>query len=110
MGAAATAYDAVVVDAVGFVSQGPAEAPVADGDPLDEEALGRADGLIFGGKLIEEFIEGVAILGRVVADDGVAGEEAVLKGVAAGAGLAFGGPGAGGFAGVGAIGGDSGGG
>jgi hypothetical protein len=91
-------------DGAEFESLGAAEAPVGGGDALDEGFLDQATGLELGQQVVEDGVELGAVLGGVGGLEEVPGEQAVLEGVSAGAGLALRGTGAGGAAGVAAIG------
>jgi len=95
-------------DARGLMAVGSPESPPGDGDALDDEAL---DGMAWEVLLIQlgeqsgEFVE--ALIGLIGGHEDGLSEQAVLTGVLAGAGLALGSPGPGGFGGVTAIGVDS---
>jgi hypothetical protein len=78
---------------------------LGEGDTFDGGAFLGVDGLVSGDGAGDEGGEAGAVLD---ADDGErVGVEEVLAGILGGAGFAFGGPGSGGFAGVGAVGGDA---
>lgn len=97
-------------DGLGFEAQGAAEAPVAGGDGVDEGFLGVGLRAVVVEQAEQEDAELLAdFMGVIVAQNQVAGEEAVFEGVAGGTGLAFGRAGAGGLPGVGAVGGELGG-
>ena len=106
LGDGAHGIAATVGDRLGLVADDALETPVADGQSLDEEPMGRADGAVFVDQLVVEAVEILASLGVVVGEDDVAAEQAVFEGVLAGGGLALGGGWAGGFGGVGLVGGD----
>jgi hypothetical protein len=80
-----------------------AEAPLGGGHLGDEELLEIVGGLEADAEGVEELLEFARVLLR---EDGVAGEESVLAGVAAAAGLAWRGLGAGAALGVLTIGGE----
>ena len=109
LGVGAVAFDAVLAvgDGAGLGAVEAGQAPVDDGDLLDEERFQRGGG----GKLVlERLDEPVEVVAGLVGfqgrrDDGL-GEDAVLEGVVATDGLALGRAGAGGFLGVAAVGGE----
>jgi len=93
-------------DGADFEALGAAESPVASGDTLDERFFDDALRLKPGDEVGEEGVEiGLALGGVGRVDDDVLGEEAVLEGVAGGAGFAFRRLGAGGLLDVTAVGG-----
>jgi hypothetical protein len=95
-----------LLDGFGLEAVGAAQTPVAGGQTLDEELLEGALGLQVFGEGNEEVVVVVVGFVRVLGgQDDLVGEQAVLDGVLGGAGFAFGGPGAGGFFGVGPVGG-----
>jgi hypothetical protein len=85
-----------------FDAVGPVEAPEGFGELIGEEGFFGGDGGEGGEGLLAEFVEiGLGFAGQ----DEAGGAEAVGEAVLAGGGFAFGGAGAGGFAGVLAVGG-----
>jgi hypothetical protein len=90
-----------VFEHFGFEGPGAAETPVGRGEFLDEAVFEIVDG---GEALEEDVAEGFEVVGRLVADEDLFGEEILASGNGDGAGLAFGGDRAGGTGGVGAIG------
>jgi hypothetical protein len=93
-------------DGADLEALGAAEPPVAGGDALDEGLLDESLGFELGDEIGEEGVKvGLAFVAVGRIDDDVLGEEPVLEGVARGAGLAAGGPGAGGVLGVALVGG-----
>jgi len=90
-------------DVGGFHGEDALEAPVADGHAFDEGAFDGAGGAVVGVEGVEDGDE--AFGGFVIEDDG-GGEDAVTVGVAGGDDFAERGCGAGGFLGVGLVGGE----
>jgi len=99
----AVIVETVVPDA-GFGAVEAAEAPGGEDDGLGEDLLAGGGGL----EIAEEGVAEGVVFGLVLGgEDGALGGEAVAEGVEAGDGLAFGGAGAGGLLGVGAVGGQA---
>ncbi len=91
----------------GLVALGAAGAPSAAGETLDEKLLDGGSGSEVGVEAGEDGVEvGGFFGGARGGEEGGAGEEAMTEAVGGGSGLAFGGAGAGGFFGVGAVGGE----
>jgi hypothetical protein len=85
----------------GFEGPGAAEAPVGGCELFDEAVFEIVDG---GEALEEDVAEGFEVLGGLVADEDLFGEQAMADGIGGSAGLAFGGDGSGGSGRVGAVG------
>jgi len=94
-----------ITDGVGFEAVGAAEPPVGGGEALDEHFLDEGSRLEVGPEAITDSVQLADVFG-VVGQDNVLGEQAVPEGVTRGAGLAVRGPGTGGLAGVGTVGGE----
>ncbi|HOG48047.1 MAG TPA: hypothetical protein PLJ35_17825 [Anaerolineae bacterium] len=107
------AVDSVLAagDEAGLDAEETAEAPMAGGDGLDEHILHGGGGAQLGAEGGEEGVVLLAgLVGREGVGDDVGGEQAVADGVPADLRFALGRAGAGGFLGVGAVGGEGGGG
>ena len=92
------------VEEPGFETREPEDVVLGEGDAFDGEEFLGVLGRVGGDQVVAEAVDGVAFFDF---DDGeVRAGEGVLAGVPGGSGLAFGGAGAGGFEGVGAVGGE----
>jgi hypothetical protein len=88
----------------GFAALGAAKSPVASGHAIHQGPVHGVVGLQLGMEAGEEAMEFAGVLGGVVREKKVSGEEAVGEAVSRGASLAFRGRGAGGFLGIPAVG------
>jgi hypothetical protein len=93
-----------LVDGYGLEAHGPVQTPETRGDAFDAEGFEEVAGFVLAEQFFDQGVEFVGVFDGVIGGNDIASEQAVLEGVAAGTGLAFGGLGAAGLAAVAAAG------